>query len=126
MAQKYINGDIVMYYNNITVIKRLREEDCFDLFCPKEGLTYCFVDMEKTKPVKLNSLILQKNGWKKDDKWYKLTTKRAYLYITKDAKVNDEFLVCVGDVKHNLASVSFVHELQHLLYGLKINPEMEV
>lgn len=126
MAQEYIKGDVVIYYNNITVIKRLREEDCFDLFCPKQELMYCYVDAEKTKPVKLNSLILQKNGWKKDGKWYKLTTKRAYLYITKDAKVNDEFLVCIGDDKYNLASVSFVHELQHLLYGLKLNSEMEV
>lgn len=76
--------------------------------------------------IHLTPEILEKNGWKKDGKWYKLATKRAYLYITKDAKVNDEFLVCVGDDKHNLASVSFVHELQHLLYGLKINSEMEV
>lgn len=76
--------------------------------------------------IPLTPEILEKNGWKKDGKWYKLATKRAYLYITKDAKVNDEFLVCVGDDKHNLASVSFVHELQHLLYGLKINSEMEV
>ena len=59
--------------------------------------------------------------FEKDGKWYKLATKRAYLYITKDTKVNDEFLVCVGLDMHNLASVSFVHELQHLLYGLKIN-----
>ena len=76
--------------------------------------------------IPLTPEILEKNGWEKDGKWYKLATKRAYLYITKDAKVNDEFLVCVGDDKHNLASVSFVHELQHLLYGLKINSEMEV
>ena len=76
--------------------------------------------------IPLTPEILEKNGWKKDGKWYKLATKRAYLYITKDAKVNDEFLVCVGDDKHNLASVSFVHGLQHLLYGLKINSEMEV
>lgn len=59
-------------------------------------------------------------------KLYSILSDGAYLYITKDAKVNDEFLVCVGDDKHNLASVSFVHGLQHLLYGLKINSEMEV
>lgn len=78
-------------------------------------------------PIPLTPSILEKNGWKNDDDdWYKLPTKRAYLYITKDTKVNDEFLVCVSLEKNNLASVRFVHELQHLLYGLKIKSEMEV
>lgn len=86
----------------------------------------CCAWVKDIVPIPLVPAILEKNGWKKDGKWYKLATKRAYLYITKDAKVHDEFLVCVGDDKHNLASVSFVHELQHLLYGLKINSEMEV
>ena len=78
-------------------------------------------------PIPLTPSILEKNGWKNDGyDLYKLPTKRAYLYIEKDTKVNDEFLVCVGIDKHYLASVSFVHELQHLLYGLKYNSEMEV
>lgn len=78
-------------------------------------------------PIPLTPSILEKNGWKRDDyDWYRLPVKRAYLYITKDTEVKDEFLVCGGLEKHNLASVSFVHELQHLFYGLKINSEMEV
>lgn len=78
-------------------------------------------------PIPLTPFILEKNGWKYDGyDLYRLPTKRAYLYIKKDTKVNDEFLVCVGLDKHYLASVSFVHELQHLLYGLKYNSEMEV
>lgn len=78
-------------------------------------------------PIPLTPSILEKNGWKRDDyDWYRLPVKRAYLYITKDTEVKDEFLVCAGLEKHNLASVSFVHELQHLFYGLKINSEMEI
>lgn len=78
-------------------------------------------------PIPLTPSILEKNGWKRDDyDWYRLPAKRAYLYITKDTKVKDEFLVCAGLERHNLASVSFVHELQHLFYGLKINSEMEI
>ena len=123
----YIVGDIVEYDNKIMVIKEPRDGSHFDLSCPKEGLVYCFVSVEDMKPIPLTPEILEKNGWKNDGyDLYKLPTKRAYLYITKDTKVNDEFLVCVGLDLHNLASVSFVHELQHLLYGLKINSEMEV
>ena len=78
-------------------------------------------------PIPLTPSILEKNGWKRDDyDWYRLPVKRAYLYITKDTEVKDEFLVCAGLEKHNLSSVSFVHELQHLFYGLKINSEMEI
>ena len=78
-------------------------------------------------PIPITPEILEKNGWKYDGyDLYRLPTKRAYLYIEKDTKVNDEFLVCVGLDKHYLASVSFVNELQHLLYGLKYNSEMEV
>lgn len=126
MAQKYIEGDVVMYDNKIMVIKETRDGCHFDLSCPKEGLVYCLVDIDEIKPVSLTPENLEKNGWKKDGKWYKLPTKRAYLYITKDIKIFGEFLVCVGIDKHNLASVSFVHELQHLLFGLGLNSEMDV
>ena len=126
---EYIPGDLAFHYIPKTTIKKyvkvyvcstnnaLSLEDM-------DGNLYDYIG--ELYPIPITPKILEKNGWKKDGKWYKLTTKRAYLYITKDAKVNDEFLVCVGDGKHNLASVSFVHELQHLLYGLKLNSEMEV
>lgn len=70
--------------------------------------------------------ILEKNGWKKDGKWYYLKTRRAYLYTIQDAGQPDEFLICANTDKHNLTSVSFVHQLQHLLFGLGLNSEMEV
>ena len=86
----------------------------------------CCAWVKDIVPIPITPEILEKNGWKNDDyDWYRLTTKRAYLYITKDTGAN-EFLVCLGLDRHNLASVRFVHELQHLLYGLKINSEMEV
>lgn len=78
-------------------------------------------------PIPLTPEILEKNGWKNDGyDWYRLPTKRAYLYITKDITTLGEFLVCVGLDRHNLASINFVHQLQHLLFGLGINHEMEV
>ena len=82
---------------------------------------------EDIAPIPLTPEILEKNGWKDDGSdWYRLPTKRAYLYITKDIKTLSEFLVCVGLDRHNLASINFVHQLQHLLFGLNINSEIEV
>ena len=78
-------------------------------------------------PIPLTPSILEKNGWKNDGyDCYKLPTKRAYLYITKDIITLGEFLVCVGLDRHNLASINFVHQLQHIFFSLNINHKMEV
>lgn len=127
MAQKYIEGDIVEYDNKVMVIKEPRDGNHFDLSCPKEGLVYCFVGVDEIKPVRITLKILEKNGWKNDGyDWYRLPTKRAYLYMTKDITTLDEFLVCVGLDRHNLNSINFIHQLQHILFALNINHEMEV
>lgn len=127
MEQKFIIGDIVMYDNKVMVIKEPRDGSHFDLSCPKEGLVYCFVGVDEIKPVRITPKILEKNGWKNDGyDWYRLPTKRAYLYMTKDITTLDEFLVCVGIDRHNLNSINFVHQLQHILFALNINHEMEV
>lgn len=127
MEQKFIIGDIVMYDNKVMVIKEPRDGSHFDLSCPKEGLVYCFVGVDEIKPVRITPKIIEKNGWKNDGyDWYRLPTKRAYLYMTKDITTLDEFLVCVGLDRHNLNSINFVHQLQHILFALNINHEMEV
>lgn len=87
----------------------------------------CCAWVKDIVPIPITPEILEKNGWKNDGyDWYRLPTKRAYLYITKDITTLGEFLVCVGLDRHNLASINFVHQLQHLLFGLNINSEMEV
>ena len=87
----------------------------------------CYACVKDIVPIPLTPEILEKNGWKDDGyDWYRLPTKRAYLYITKDITTLGEFLVCVGLDRHNLASINFVHQLQHLLFGFEINHEMEV
>ena len=132
MKQKYIVGDVVMYGNKIMVIKEPRNGSHFDLSCPKEGLEYCFVGVEDIKPVVLTPEILEKNGW--DFIGYKMDFSGSmfniyskhdilpdlyYYYATKDFSVS----IC-GKVA--LPNIKYVHELQHLLFGLGLNSEMEV
>lgn len=128
---EYIPRDLVSVYVGIKkyiveVIGTENENEVlsYQIKFPNGEIQYA--DKDNIVLIPLTPEILEKNGWKEDGKWYKLTTKRAYLYITKDTKSNDEFLVCAGADKHNLASVSFVHELQHLLFGLCIKHEIEV
>lgn len=122
MEQEYIKGDIVMYDSKIHTIMDTLGVNNYELSCIEHP-----VHQLELSGVPLTPEILEKNGWKDDGyDWYRLPTKRAYLYITKDMTTLGEFLVCVGLDRHNLASINFVHQLQHLLFGLNINYEMEV
>lgn len=67
-------------------------------------------------PIELNYNILKEKGWKKDiDGWYKLQTGRANLYIKRSSVNDDEFLLCVSEDKHDIARVTYLHELKYLI-----------
>lgn len=129
---EYIPGDFISVYVGVKkyiveVIGTENENEVlsYQIKFPNGEIQYA--DKDNIVPIPLTPEILEKNGWKNDGyDWYKLPTKRAYLYITKDITTLGEFLVCVGLDRHNLASINFVHQLQHLLFGLGINSEIEV
>ena len=140
MAQKYIVGDVVMYGNKIMVVKEPRDGSHFDLSCPKEGLVYCLVDINEIKPVNLTKEILEKNGWKKevmsrgvkDSHWVytkPYIEEYGYFPIYIEKGIGDEFDVYPftdNNVCKQIAYIKYVHQLQHLLFGLSLNSEMEV
>lgn len=140
MEQKFIIGDIVEYNNKIMVIKEPRDGSHFDLSCPKEGLVYCLVDVDEIRQVMITPEILEKNGWKKEvmsrgvknSHWvYTKPDIEEYgyfpIYIEKG--IGDEFDVYPftgNNVCTQIAYIKYVHQLQHLLFGLELNSEMEV
>ena len=129
---EYIPRDLVSVYVGIKkyiveVIGTENENEVlsYQIKFPNGEIQYA--DKDNIVPIPLTPEILEKNGWKNDGyDWYKLPTKRAYLYITKDIITLGEFLVCVGLDRHNLASINFVHQLQHIFFSLNINHKMEV
>lgn len=140
MTQKYIIGDIVEYDNKVMVVKEPRDGSHFDLSCPKEGLVYCFVGVDEIKPVRITPKILEKNGWKKEvmsrgvknSHWvYTKPDIEEYgyfpIYIEKGiGKEFDVYPFTCNNVCTQIAYIKYVHQLQHLLFGLGINHEMEV
>lgn len=126
MAQKYIEGDFVMYDNKIMLIKEPRDGSHFDLSCPTEGLVYCLVNIDEIKPIPITPEILKKNGWKKEmyHDWYYLPLERTLLYIIEG--IDGAWSVEVGLNMSYIANISFVHQLQHLFFGLGVKHEMEV
>ena len=129
MKPKYIIGDIVEYDNKVMVVKEPRDGNHFDLSCHKEGLVYCFVGVEDIKPVVLTPEILEKNRWRTQNRWYYyLDVAEGFIYyigIDFKHKSNKGHLYVEVD-RNNMVEIQYCHELQHFLFGLGINYEMEV
>ena len=124
MAQKYIEGDIVEYDNKVMAIKEPRDGNHFDLSCHKEGLVYCFVGVEDIKPVVLTTEILEKNGWKLSHGFYWSPNEEgAGIGLSSETGYVWDAYLGRQPLRSNINSVS---DLQHLLFGLGLNSEMEV
>lgn len=91
-------------------------------------------------PIPFTPEILQKNGWKKEvmsrgvKNSHCVYTKPdieeyGYFPIYIEKGIGDEFDVYPftdNNVCTQIAYIKYVHQLQHLLFGLGINHEMEV
>ena len=124
MMPKYIEDDIVKYNDKIMVIKEPRDGSHFDLFCPQEGSVYRLVDIDEIKPIPITSEILEKNGWMLYHIFYRFISKEC-LKLRLLKFDNYSWDACIGGnvIRINMCSVS---DLQHLLFGLGLNSEMEV
>lgn len=125
MAQKYIEGDVVMYGNQIMVIKEPRDGSHFDLLWHKR-VVYSNIDIEDIKPVPLTPEILEKNGWKRvDDE--PVDFEIEYFGTEFSNGVNLFYNVSSDIYRYGKHTVMiYLHELQHLFFGLGLKHEMEV
>lgn len=92
-------------------------------------LAECCAWVKDIVPINLVPAILEKNGWKKEmysDWLHYFPLERTLLYLAEGVDVEGAFTVCVGLDKTHIACISFVHQLQYLLFGLDIKHEMEV
>lgn len=76
--------------------------------------------------IPLNAFIFNRNGWKNTmSVLFDTYTKDIYTIIeyTKEKGI---FYVCYGRNNHLIRKVQYVHELQHLLFGLGLNSNLIV
>lgn len=135
MEQKYIKGDIVMYDNRIHTIIDTLELNNYELSYIRHQ-----VNQLELSGVPITPEILEKNGWKKEvmsrgvknSHWvYTKTDIEEYgyspIYIEKGiGKEFDVYPFTDNNVCKQIAYIKYVHQLQHLLFGLGLNSEMEV
>lgn len=143
MNELYIPGDLAFHYIPKTTIKKyvkvyvcstnnaLSLEDM-------DGKLYDYIG--ELYPIPLTPEILEKNGWKKEvmsrgvKNSHRVYTKSdieeyGYFPIYIEKGIGDDFDVYPftgNNVCTQIAYIKYVHELQHLLFGLGINHEMEV
>ena len=148
MNIEYIPGDLVMVNESAL---RFAKDKIFKVISSLSGgfvkvvmlndssTTYS-ISNNAVRPIPLTPEILEKNGWVKEvmsrgvknSHWvYTKPDIEEYgyfpIYIEKG--IGDEFDVYPftdNNVCKQIAYIKYVHELQHLLFGLGINHEMEV
>ena len=123
MEQEYIKGDIVMYDNKIHTIMDTLGVNNYELSYVEHP-----VHQLELSGVPVTPEILEKNGWEKDEE----ASFKTQLYYRK--KSISKFIVIIIRkdtlrIVYNsecLNIIQYIHELQHLLFGLGINHAMEV
>ena len=75
------------------------------------------------RPIPLTPEILEKNGWEKPDGFDSYWLNKIGLL-----QEGDTWHSALGSTKNaiTLGNILYVHQLQHLLFGLELNSEMEV
>ena len=140
---EYIPGDLVTWLgrkvriDGVIVDPNTKQIDYYEI--ADTGSESVFKG-EDLKPIKLTRTILKKNGWVKEvmsrgvknSHW--IYTKPdieeyGYFPIYIEKGIGDEFDVYPftdNNVCKPIAYIKYVHQLQHLLFGLGLKSEMEV
>lgn len=88
----------------------------------------CCAWVKDIVPIPLVPAILEKNGWKHKKEfgeyWF-VPRNEDYELLALD-KVGEEWAIYIEENSSNFENIKYVHQLQHLLFGLNINHEMEV
>ena len=131
---EYIPGDLVIYTSlikePIAEICEVHETSYTIKFMHGNSV---IVENREIKPIPITIEILEKNGWKIEDvnphELSKIVSKgiiyraikgKEILFFQKGASV----FTC--PLNWRKIEIRYVHELQHLLFGLKLNSEMEI
>ena len=131
MIPKYIIGDIVMYDNKIHTIMNTLGVNNYELSYISHP-----VHQLELSGVPITPEILEKNGWK----FLKHHERNSYYDVSwdsyhKPAETNislifyreeEAFFPFLYTQEISEKPIRYIHQLQHLLFGLGLNSEMEV
>ena len=125
MEQKYIKGDIVMYDSKIHTIMDTLGVNNYELSYISHP-----VHQLELSGVPITPEILDNNRWKrlksKRYTWWKSRFDGVYYFIKPNKDYPSVWELCRGKTKHRFKKIRYVHQLQHFLFGLELNPDMNL
>lgn len=134
---EYIPGDLVMVKESalqfakdkiFKVISSLSGGFLKVVMLNDSSTTYS-ISNNAIRPIPLTSEILEKNGWRTQNRWYYYLDVAegfiSYIGIDFKHKSNKGHLYVEVD-GNNMVEIQYCHELQHFLFGLGLKQEMEV
>lgn len=127
---KYIPVDLVMVKESAL---RFAKDKTFKVISSFSGfvkvvmlndsnITYT-ISNNAIRPTPLTSEILEKNGWRSINGKYALKIKNANYVVLE---FTEDGIYTYINENTMLFTIKYIHELQHLLFGLGLNSEMEV
>lgn len=128
---EYIPGDLVMVKESAL---RFAKDKIFKVISSLSGgfvkvvmlndsnITYT-ISNNAIRPIPLTSEILEKNGWRSINGKYALKIKNANYVVLE---FTEDGIYTYINENTMLFTIKYIHELQHLLFGLGRNSEMEV
>ena len=126
---KYIPGDwvyIPKFENNYTIMSSGK------YYYEALDANYNDVVIENTDivPIPLTPEILEKNGWRelksKRYTWWKTRLDGFYYFIKPNKDYPSIWELCRGNTRHRFKKIKYVHQLQHFLFGLDLNSDMNL
>ena len=128
---EYIPGDLVMVKESalqfakdkiFKVISSLSGGFLKVVMLNDSSTTYS-ISNNAIRPISLTPEILEKNGWKSINGKYALKIKNANYVVLE---FTEDGIYTYINENTMLFTIKYIHELQHLLFGLGLNSEMEV
>ena len=126
MDKLYITGDLVYIHGSLRIISNC---DGYYATYYDENESLQEVNVNVIEGIPITPEILEKNRWRTQNRWYYYLDVTewfiSYIGIDFKHKSNKGHLYVEVD-RNNMVEIQYCHELQHFLFGLGINYEMEV
>ena len=134
--EKYIIGDLVIWEhywskrNYVAEIIEIGETQCYIRFSPSKGFSGIEgnIRLKTLKPIPLTMEILEHNGFTVGNYNEWSNPKCDFLHFVIDSLDENKWSVYArrAEDEVQLTTIKYVHELQHLLFGLDINIKIEI
>lgn len=132
---KYIPGDLVSVYVGIEKyivkvigIKTENEVFLYQIKFPNGEIQYA--DKDNIVSIPLTPEILDNNKWKrlksKRYTWWRIRLDSVYYFIKPNKDYPSIWELCRGNTRRRFKKIKYVHQLQHFLFGLDLNSDMNL